>query len=134
MSSHPHTELRATAEVVTFTPRAACAPSTPSPMSWSTAWPRPPTGSPACSTRSCTPPSTTCAAPLTRLVAELDARHPVKADKPARVGVIYAAGWRQQLPGTWPHYPDEPHHCHTAGHWTRDGRQLVLACCGLDAT
>ncbi len=66
--------------------------------------------------------------------AGLDARHPTKADKPARAGVVYADGWRQQLPGTWPHYPDEPHHCYTAGHWTRDGSQLVLACCGLDAT
>jgi hypothetical protein len=47
---------------------------------------------------------------------------------------VYADGWRMQLPGWWPHRPDEPHHCHRQGHWTRDGSQLVLACCGLDAT
>lgn len=56
-----------------------------------------------------------------------------RADKPARAGVIYADGWRTQMPGSWPHYPDEPHHCYPVGHWTSDGR-LVLACCGLDAT
>lgn len=53
--------------------------------------------------------------------------------KPAQAGV-FADGWRTQLPGWWPYRPDEPHSCHTSGHWTRDGRTLVLACCGLDAT
>ena len=47
---------------------------------------------------------------------------------------VYADGWRMQLPGWWPHRPDEPHDCHRQGHWTRDGSQLVLACCGLNAT
>lgn len=47
---------------------------------------------------------------------------------------VYADGWRMQLTGWWPHRPDEPHDCHRQGHWTRDGSQLVLACCGLDAT
>ncbi len=47
---------------------------------------------------------------------------------------VYADGWRMQLPGWWPHRPDEPHDCHRQGHWTRDGSQLVLACCGMDAT
>ncbi len=56
------------------------------------------------------------------------------ASKPAVPGRVWVDGWRQQLPGSWPYYPDEPHYCHPAGHWTRDGSQLVLACCGLDAT
>jgi hypothetical protein len=55
------------------------------------------------------------------------------ADKPAIPGRVWTDGWRQQLPGRWPYYPDEPHYGHRAGHWTRDCR-LVLACCGLDAT
>jgi hypothetical protein len=58
---------------------------------------------------------------------------PPEADKPAIPGRVWADGWRQQLPGSWPHYPDQPHYCHRAGHWTRDSR-LVLSCCGLDAT
>lgn len=64
----------------------------------------------------------------------IEERTTYRADKPARVGVVYADGWRTQMPGSWPYYPDEPHHCHTVGHWTRDGGHLVLACCGLDAT
>ncbi len=56
--------------------------------------------------------------------------HPVLRPATDRV---YADGWRMQLPGWWPHRPDEPHDCHQQGHWTRDGR-LVLSCCGLDAT
>jgi hypothetical protein len=55
------------------------------------------------------------------------------AVKRAVPGRVWADGWRQQLPGSWPYYPDEPHYCYRTGHWTRDSR-LVLACCGLDAT
>ncbi len=69
---------------------------------------------------------------LTAIATEIDHRRR-RADKPARPDVVWADGWRTQHPGLWPYYPDEPHHCHLQGHWTRDGR-LVLACCGLDAT
>ncbi len=70
---------------------------------------------------------------FTVIAAELDQRRHRSADKPADTDVVWADGWRTQLPGYWPYYPHEPHHCYPAGHWTRDGR-LVLACCGLDAT
>jgi hypothetical protein len=56
------------------------------------------------------------------------------ADKPYLPGVVWADGFRQQLPGRWPHYPGDGHEHYRAGHWTRDGEQLVFACCGLDGT
>jgi hypothetical protein len=54
--------------------------------------------------------------------------------KPHAPGVVWADGFRQQLPGWWPHYPDEGHRHHRSGFWTRDGEQLVLTCCGIDGT
>ena len=78
-------------------------------------------------------------APLDELCGALQAvsdgigEQTTRADKPSRPGMVYADGWRTQLEGSWPRYPDEPHHCYTGGHWTRDGA-LVLACCDLDAT
>ena len=54
--------------------------------------------------------------------------------KPHAPGVVWADGFRQQLPGWWPHYPDEAHRHYHAGFWTRDGEQLVVTCCGIDGT
>jgi hypothetical protein len=54
--------------------------------------------------------------------------------KPYAPRVVWADGFRQQLPGWWPHYPDEAHWHHRSGFWTRGGEQLVVTCCGIDGT
>ena len=63
-----------------------------------------------------------------------DVTSPYAPLKPHAPGVVWADGFRQQLPGWWPHYPDEAHRHYQSGFWTRDGDQLVVTCCGIDGT
>ncbi len=54
--------------------------------------------------------------------------------RPSSDLIIWFDGFRKQLPGWWPHRPNERHLHYRQGYWTRDGEQLVLSCCGIDGT